>query len=130
MAKGIKDVSLVDNSDERTPLVLVLDCSGSMEGERIADLNDALKNNLEVEMKKDPTTSTKGRVMVIEFGGDDEVKQGLWQDAIDFQAPTLVADGRTPTGAAVTLALAAIEAQKTELKANGVPYKRPILMLM
>jgi len=47
-----------------------------------------------------------------------------------FTAPTLEANGTTPTGAAVTSALAAIAAQKTELKAAGIAYKRPILMLM
>jgi uncharacterized protein YegL len=129
MAIGIPDVSLQDNTDERTPLVLVLDRSGSMSGERISALNAGLQT-LETEMKNDSTTSTRGRVMVIEFGGEDEVKQGLWQDAIDFKAPTLQADGRTPTGQAVTSALAAIQAQKDELKANGISYKRPILMLM
>jgi uncharacterized protein YegL len=129
MATGIPDVSLADNTDERTPLVLVLDCSGSMEGDPIAALNAGLVT-LETDMKKDPTTSTRGRVLVIQFGGADEVRQELWQDAIDFKAPTLVATGRTPTGSAVTHALAEIEAQKAQLKANGIAYKRPILMLM
>jgi Mg-chelatase subunit ChlD len=36
MANVIPDVSLIDNSDERLPIVLVLDCSGSMDGERIS----------------------------------------------------------------------------------------------
>jgi uncharacterized protein YegL len=129
MANIIADVALQDNTDERTPLVLVLDCSGSMEGERIAALNAGLVT-LEAAMKNDPTTSTRGRVMVIQFGGDDEISQGVWQDAIEFVAPTLEANGRTPTGAAITSALEAIEAQKAELKAAGIAYKRPILMLM
>jgi uncharacterized protein YegL len=129
MTNRIADVVLQDNTDERTPLVLVLDRSGSMEGDRIAALNAGLKT-LEGAMKDDPTTSTRGRVLVIQFGGDDDVRQGAWQDAIDFVAPTLKADGRTPTGAAITQALEAIESQKAELKAAGVAYKRPILMLM
>ncbi len=129
MSSIIPDVALQDNTDERTPLVLVLDCSGSMEGERIAALNAGLAT-LESAMKNDPTTSTRGRVLVIQYGGDDEVTQGEWQDAIDFRAPDLEANGRTPTGAAVKLALEAIEAQKAQLKAAGVSYKRPILMLM
>jgi hypothetical protein len=36
MAIPIPDVSLIDNSDERAPLVLVLDCSGSMDGVHVA----------------------------------------------------------------------------------------------
>ena len=129
MANIIADVALQDNTDERTPLVLVLDCSGSMEGERIAALNAGLVT-LESAMKNDPTTSTRGRVLVIQFGDNDDVTQGDWQDAMDFAAPILEANGRTPTGAAITTALAAIEAQKIELRAAGIAYKRPILMLM
>jgi uncharacterized protein YegL len=125
----IADVALQDNTDERTPLVLVLDCSGSMEGDRIEALNAGLVT-LEAAMREDPTTSTRGRVLVIQFGGNDEVSQGDWQDAIEFSAPKLEANGRTPTGAAIMAALAAIEAQKSELKAAGIAYKRPILMLM
>ena len=125
----IADVALVDNTEERTPLVLVLDRSGSMEGDRISALNQGLKT-LEQEMKSDETTSTKGRVLVIQFGGDDEVEVGQWLDAMDFAAPTLVANGRTPTGNAIQTALSVIEAQKVELKAAGISYKRPILMLM
>lgn len=126
---GIADVALVDNTDERTPLVLVLDRSGSMDGERISALNKGLRT-LEEEMKSDETTATKGRVLVIEFGGNDEIDAGQWQDAMDFKAPTLVADGRTPTGSAVIKALELIESQKQELKNAGIAYKRPILMLM
>lgn len=129
MANIIADVALQDNTDERTPLVLVLDCSGSMEGDRIDALNSGLVT-LESAMKDDPTTSTRGRVLVIQFGGHDEVSQGDWQDAIEFAAPKLEANGRTPTGAAVMAALAAIESQKSELKSAGIAYKRPILMLM
>lgn len=125
----IPDISLQDNTEERTPLVLVLDCSGSMEGERIEALNEGLKI-LEAELKANPTTSTRGRVLIIQYGGDDEVCQGVWKDAIDFEAPLLTANGRTPTGKAVLTALAAIQSQKDELRTNGIAYKRPILMLM
>ena len=70
MAITIPDVSLQDNTDERTPLVLVLDRSGSMSGERIAALNSGLQTFGE-EMRNDPTTLTRGRVLVIEYGGDN-----------------------------------------------------------
>ncbi|WP_248595633.1 hypothetical protein [Candidatus Accumulibacter phosphatis] len=38
----IPDVALMDNTDERTPLVIVLDRSGSMAGECINALNSGL----------------------------------------------------------------------------------------
>lgn len=127
---GIADVALLDNTEERTPLVLVLDRSGSMaEEDRISALNQGLKT-LEEELKTNGTTATRGRVLVIQFGGNDEVDVGQWQDAMDFTAPTLVAHGRTPTGSAVRKALEAIEAQKQELKDHHIKYKRPIMLLM
>ena len=130
MAGMISDVSLIDNSDERAPLVLVLDCSGSMEGESIRMMNEGLKN-LASDLKDDPITAKRGRVLVVSFYGNDQVEiVGGWQDAMDFEAPELVAAGRTPTGAAVRVALKEIESQKEELRAAGVSYKRPIMMLM
>lgn len=129
MAGPIPDVALIDNSDERTPLVLVLDCSGSMDGLPIKNLNDGLIA-LAADLKSDPITAKRGRVLVITFGGNDEVVVGDWQDAMDFTAPVLKANGTTPTGAAVTTALQVIESQKAELRAAGVSYKRPIMLLM
>ena len=43
-------VEFADNANERTPCVLVLDCSGSMRGEPIKQLNVGLKA-LEKELK-------------------------------------------------------------------------------
>jgi uncharacterized protein YegL len=129
MAAPIPDVSLIDNSDERAPLVLVLDCSGSMDGEPMRQLNEGLKT-LADAMRNDPVTATRGRILTIAFGGNDDVQIGSWEDALDWTAPLMSAGGRTPTGAAVASALDAIEAQKAEFRAAGVSYKRPIMLLM
>ena len=51
MTSLIPDVSFIDNSEQRTPLILVLDCSGSMDGQPIAQLNQGLKL-LEEELKQ------------------------------------------------------------------------------
>jgi uncharacterized protein YegL len=131
MSNVIADVALVDNSDERAPLVLVLDCSGSMqEDDKINQLNDGLRT-LDAELKKDPITARCGRVLVISFGGDNNVEiMGDWTDAMDFVPPTLLAGGLTPMGAAMRCALDEIDAQKTQMRSAGVTYKRPILMLL
>ncbi|MDE1982696.1 MAG: VWA domain-containing protein [Betaproteobacteria bacterium] len=127
----IPDVALIDNSEERAPLVLVLDCSGSMsESNKIGLLNDGLKT-LADELKEDPITARCGRILVIAFGGDNNVEiMGDWTDAMDFKPPELVAGGMTPIGAAMRCALDEIETQKTQMKSAGVPYKRPIVMLL
>jgi uncharacterized protein YegL len=131
MSNVIPDVALIDNSDERAPLVLVLDCSGSMSDEnKIGLLNDGLKT-LEAELKKDPIAARCGRVLVISFGGDNNVEiMGDWTDAMDFTPPALVAGGLTPLGAAMRCALDEIEAQKGQMRSAGVSYKRPIILLL
>lgn len=131
MENVIPDVALIDNSDERAPLVLVLDCSGSMaEENKMGLLNEGLAT-LASELKNDPITARCGRVLVIAFGGDNDVEvMGSWTDAMDFTPPELVAGGLTPIGTAMKFALEEIEAQKEQMRTAGVPYKRPIIMLL
>ncbi len=131
MSNVIPDVALIDNSDERAPLVLVLDCSGSMlDDNKIGLLNEGLKT-LDTELKNDPITARCGRVLVISFGGDSNVElMGDWTDAMDFIPPNLMAGGMTPLGAAMKCALDEVESQKTQMRSAGVSYKRPIIMLL
>ncbi len=126
----IPDVALVDNTEQRTPLVLVLDCSGSMGGMPIGQLNEGLKI-LEEELKGDVIASKRVRLLVVQFGGMDAVESiGDWVDAMEFSAPVLTAMGTTPTGQAVDFALAKIEEQKAGFKQAGIAYTRPWLFLM
>jgi len=127
---AIPDVALVDNTEQRTPLVLVLDCSGSMDGAPIAQLNEGL-SLLEKELKGDVIAAKRVRILVVRFGGMDTAEViGDWCDAMDFEAPVLEANGTTPTGAAVELALGEIEAEKARYKQSGIAYTRPWLFLM
>lgn len=131
MSHAIPDVALIDNSDERAPLVLVLDCSGSMlEENKVGLLNEGLKT-LETELKNDPITARCGRVLLISFGGDNNVEiMGDWTDAMDFTPPSLMAGGLTPLGTAMKCALDEVESQKGQMRSAGVSYKRPIIMLL
>ena len=126
----IPDVALVDNSEQRTPLVLLLDCSGSMGGAPIEQLNEGLRV-LEQELKGDAIASKRVRILLVQFGGMDSVDASdTWKDAMDFVAPTLTAMGTTPTGQAVDVALAKIEEEKLGFKQAGIAYTRPWLFLM
>ncbi len=127
---AIPDVALVDNTEQRTPLVLVLDRSGSMAGTSIEQLNEGLKL-LEQELKSDAIAAKRVRILVVQYGGFDEAEiLEDWKDAMDFVAPVLIANGTTPTGQAVDLALAKIEEEKQNFKNAGVAYTRPWLFLM
>lgn len=125
----IPDVSFVNNAEERVPLVLVLDCSGSMSGEPIRALQQGLEA-LDRDLKSDPKAAMAVRIKVIMMGGDDEVTALHWQDVIDFVPPALHANGRTPTGAAMLRALQEVEAEKENMRQNGIAYKRPLVYLM
>jgi hypothetical protein len=81
-----------ENYRQRIPCVIVMDCSGSMEGASIAALNEGLKK-FEQELKIDEKARKSARVMLIRVGGfkgdPDEVQIRVpFQDTDRFSAPT------------------------------------------
>lgn len=118
-------VEFADNANERTPCVLVLDCSGSMRGEPIKQLNAGLKA-LEKELKEDIDASSRVQLLIIKaFGKDEAVISSDWVDAMNFEAPEMEAGGLTPLGKAMELALQKIEEQKCLYDSCGITSKRP-----
>lgn len=127
---SLPDVALIDNTSQRLPCVLLLDGSGSMAGPAIDELNAGLRL-LEDELKKDDVASQRVQLLVIRFGGDGEVDVlSDWTDAMTFTSPHLTANGTTPMGDAVRLALIKIEEQKTRYRANGIAYNRPWVFMI
>lgn len=120
-----------DNTNQRTPCVLVLDGSGSMsENGKIDQLNQGLEA-FEAALGSDPSARTRVQVLVIRLGDMDTAEVLTdWCDAIDFKAPRILASGRTPLGKAVDLALRKVEDQKAAYKANGIPYTRPWMFIL
>ena len=123
-------VEFADNANERTPCVLVLDCSGSMRGEPINQLNAGLVA-LEKELKEDIDASSRVQILIIKaFGKDEAVISSDWVDAMNFTAPKMEAGGLTPLGKAMELALEKIEKQKYIYDSCGVTSKRPWIFLI
>lgn len=126
----IPDIALTDNTSQRLPCALVLDGSGSMAGAPMDALNAALRL-FEQDLKTDDVASQRVQLLVIRFGDNNEVTVlSDWKDAMDFQAPQIDANGATPLGAAVNVALNKIEEQKARYRANGIAYNRPWLFLL
>ncbi len=121
-------VTYARNPSQRTPCVLLLDTSSSMDGTPIAEVNRGLQA-LEKALKADPIASVRVQLMVIEFGDSVRIRT-TWTDADQFTAPVLQANGLTPLGEAADRALAEIEQVKQEMKTMGVPYNRPWLFIM
>ena len=126
----IPDVGFSDNANQRTPCVLVLDGSSSMEGDPITELNKGLKT-FETQLKANPLSALRVQVLVIRIGGWEAAEVlSDWCDAIDFTAPTVTANGSTPLGNGMSLALQKIEEQKRAYDANGITSTRPWIIMI
>ncbi len=124
----IPDVGFADNTEQRTPCVLVLDASYSMSGQPIEQLNAGLVV-LEQELKADSIASLRVQLLVIRVG-DSATIISDWCDAMHFQAPFLDAGGLTALGEGMALALDMIEEQKEIYKSNGISYTRPWIFMI
>jgi uncharacterized protein YegL len=117
----------VENPENRCPVILLLDTSGSMSGQPIQELNRGLAAFKE-DVIKDAQASLSVEVAIVTF---EPVR--LTQDFVTidhFTPPKLEADGVTPMGAAIEYALDLLEKRKQSYKDNGVHYYRPWVFLI
>lgn len=127
---GIPGVEFVDNTNQRTPCVLILDASGSMAGDPMAQLNAGLEIFAQ-ELKNDELAALRVQVMVITVGGHDDVQiMQPWTDAVDFQPSVIRANGMTPLGKGMDVALDEVRNQKAVYDANGISSTRPWIILI
>lgn len=120
---------LIDNPTPRCPVALVLDTSGSMSGEPIAQLSAGAQLFLD-EVKRDDLARWSVDLAVYTAGG----RADCLQDFIGIEqvagfAP-LAAGGDTPLGLAARMALDGLEARKKAYRDAGVPYYQPWLVLI
>jgi uncharacterized protein YegL len=118
-----------DNQENRCPVVLVLDTSGSMQGAPIQALNQGIET-FKQDVLRDVQATLSLETAIIAFGKDGAQKIQDFVGIDGFQPPALAADGLTPMGEAVNLALDLLEARKAAYKSNGVHYYRPWLILI
>lgn len=132
MASNLEQVpfdasDFVDNPEPRCPCVLLLDTSGSMSGEPIAQLNAGLQV-LREDLSADTLASRRVEMAVITFG---PVRvENEFTTAAAFYPPELTASGDTPMGQAIVRAVEMLRARKGQYRANGAAYFRPWIFLI
>lgn len=148
---------LVNNPTARVPVCLCLDTSGSMgqviDGEvqktgrqvfedgqmwdvvfggvsAIEKLMEGVNTFYEA-IRCDEVAQYAAEICIVTFGGSaPKVVMDFANIERQTEAPHLVADGDTPMGEAVNLALDRLESRKQEYKEKGVDYYQPWLVLM
>jgi uncharacterized protein YegL len=121
-------LEFAENPEPRCPCVLLLDTSGSMQGQPIAALNDGLRMFRD-ELGKDALAARRVEVAVVTF--DERVM--IVQDFVttdQFEPPLLSAQGVTLMGTGIHQALDMVQARKSQYKTNGVPYYRPWIFMI
>lgn len=139
----LEQAEFADNPEPRCAVVLLLDTSGSMHGQPIAELNSGLQD-FEAALKADRLASLRVEVSIIAFGGKvralDVAGSGAQEipfnaeqafiTADRFHPPTLSSNGETPMGEAVRRAIELLRDRKEIYKRNGVDYFRPWIFLI
>lgn len=116
-----------ENPQQRCPCVLLLDTSGSMEGDPIAELNKGLRT-FKADLVADSLAAKRVEVAIVTFGPTRVVSP--FQTADAFTPPYLTTTGDTPMGQAIMEGIRLVEERKDVYRQHGVPYNRPWIFLI
>lgn len=125
---GFEASEFAENPEPRVPCVLLLDVSGSMSGQPIAELNEGLIT-LKDTLAADSLASKRAEIAIVTFGGTVKLIQDF-VTAESFQPPRLTASGNTPMGQAIVTGLEMLASRKSTYRANGISYYRPWAFLI
>ncbi|HQR06580.1 MAG TPA: VWA domain-containing protein [Gemmatales bacterium] len=117
-----------DNPEPRIPCVLLLDISGSMQGDPIRQLNEGLVVYKD-ECSADALAAKRVEAAVVTFGGNVETQVDFCTIG-NFSPPHLQAGGDTPMGAAILQAIDMVKKRKETYKSAGISYYRPWIFMI
>lgn len=121
-------VEFAENPEPRCPCILLLDVSGSMQGEPINALNEGLQT-FKAELTKNDIAKKRVEVAIVTFDSEVSVIQDFIT-ADHFEPPTLTAQGLTHTGSGIHTALDLLQSRKSQYRTNGITYYRPWIFLI
>ncbi len=124
----LNDVEIANPQHPHCATLLLLDTSGSMEGDKIRQLNEGLRLFKE-EILQDELARKRVDLAIVTFGEGVNVVQNFCsvEESIDME---FTAGGLTPMGYALTTAMDLIEQRKSEYKAKGIDYYRPWIFMI
>ena len=125
-AKAIK--GLIKNRYRRTPCILLLDTSYSMNGQKISDLNSGLQQFF-AEVKAHPVASQSVDTCIIGFGPVRIIRDFHTSSELP-EVPKIEALGTTPLTEALELSMLLVEKRKELYRNTGVQYFRPWIWLL
>lgn len=117
-----------ENPDPRVACVVLVDVSGSMQGQPIAALERGYTAFTQY-LNNDALASKRVEVAVVTFGNVATVLVPM-QEARSLHPTRFTASGRTNMAAGIHLALDIIEDRKAAYKAAGLQYYRPWILLL
>jgi len=124
-----QSVELTETRDPRQACVLLLDTSGSMQGERIAELNAGLQT-FKDELLQDQLAVHRVDLAIISFDSTVNVVKDFGGTVESFEPPTLTAQNQTFMGKAILEALNKIEERRAQYRVYGLPHYRPWLFII
>ncbi|WP_311270834.1 VWA domain-containing protein [Sphingobium sp. WCS2017Hpa-17] len=121
-------MEFADNCEPRCACVLLLDTSGSMNGEAIAALSQGLQQ-FATELRQDRLAAKRVDVAVIGFGDRVDIL-AEFGSAQNFYPQSLKAKGGTPMGEAINLGIDLLATRQAEYRNNGITPYRPWMFLI
>jgi len=116
------------NKDQKCPVVLLLDTSGSMAGQPIDELNKALVK-LKEDVLNEPTLSSRLEIGIVAFDDDARVERAIDLITPETDLPILNVGGVTNLVAGMNKAIEIVTDRKSFYKSNGEQYYRPFIVL-
>lgn len=114
---------------KRLPICFCLDASGSMEGERMECLNEAIRTF--VDIMKGNSNASAADVAVVTFGGYVDIDKPFASlSKQDIPVIESRAHSLTPMGGGISAALDLLELRKAGYKERGIKYYQPWLVLI